>query len=77
VQDNAMLRRAEPPSLLLQRSKGQTTSLTHTWTESSGLAVYLGFARQRHLRPVAQDNSELFVKVQFDLERARTLLRTR
>ncbi len=77
VENTSLTRHAEGPQVQAQRSKDQTVSLTYGWRESSGTVLYVGYSRGRNALLAGDRSQELFVKLQLDVDEARTMLRRR
>ncbi len=73
AQQQQQMRRASSQSLVADRSRSDTLSLTYTWRESAGTLLYAGFSSQRDRLPVSSRNTEAFVKLQLDFDEARTM----
>ena len=60
---------------LPQQQDAQTqASLTYAWRRSAGTVLYAGWSRSREGAVTSTRGSELFVKLQVDVEEARTWL---
>jgi hypothetical protein len=72
-QRQSLLRLAEP-GVDAADGLSRTTSLTYSWRIGTGTQLYLGATRSRPDRG-AEPRSEAFVKMQFDVDEARAVLR--
>ena len=77
VERTSLSRRAEGVLAPAQRSQDGTVSVTYGWRESSGTLLYVGYSRARNARVAGDRSQELFVKLQLDVDEARSLLRRR
>ena len=77
VERTSLSRRAEGVLVPAQRSQDGTVSVTYGWRESSGTLLYVGYSRARNARLAGDRSQELFVKLQLDVDEARSLLRRR
>lgn len=66
------LERAAEPGVLSQRDASRATSLTYSWRRSAGTLLYAGASRARSGVASVARGSELFVKLQFDLDDMRS-----
>ena len=73
VQTTALERRAEPlAGVAAARDHTRAASLTYAWRRTAGTILYIGANReQAGLTPVQTRGSEIFVKLQFDLDEVR------
>ncbi len=77
VERTSLSRQAEGAQLPAQHSKDSTVSLTYGWRESAGTRLYVGYSRARNALVAGDHSQELFVKLQLDVDEARSLLRRR
>ncbi len=81
VEQTTLTRRAEvaPNGTVVQaeHSKDHTVSLTCGWRESFGTVLCVGYSRARDALRAGSGSQELFVKLQVDVDEARSLLRRR
>ncbi len=77
AQTRSESRRGEGAAAVTERSKETTLSLTYGWRESAGTVLYVGYSRARNPLVAADRSHELFVKLQVDVDEARSLLRQR
>ena len=77
VERTSLSRQAEGAQVPLQRSKDGTVSVTYGWRESAGTRLYVGYSRARNALVSGHHSQELYLKLQVDVDEARSLLRRR
>ncbi len=77
VERTSLSRRAEGALVPEQRSRDGTVSVTYGWRESSGTLLYVGYNRARNALLAGDRSQELYLKLQVDVDEARSLLRRR
>ena len=77
VERKSLSRQVQGMPEVAQRREGETVSLTYGWRESAGTVLYVGYSQARNLLRASDRSQELFVKLQLDVDEARSLLRSR
>lgn len=71
IAQRATLERAAEPGIAAQRERSRVTSLTYGWRGSAGTVLYVGASHSNAGTPAVARATELFVKLQFDVDEAR------